>query len=108
MISGSQNVLPLLSCNLEIYFVYYIVRVFALNEMEALKLASKGTKKTTATAKGVNSKKGNAAAEDTGFLQSEITILGTFAICVFLFFCFLVLLHVQHQSFEEFTLWAKG
>ena len=101
MILGSQNVLPLLSCNLEIYFVYYIVRVFALNEMEALKLASKGTKKTTATAKGGNSKKGNAAAEDTGFLQSEITILGTFAICVFVIFPPYIFATFNNESNEK-------
>ena len=42
-----------------------------------------GTKKTNTSAKG--KKKQTQIEEDTSFLQSEITILGTFAVCVFLF-----------------------
>lgn len=55
-------------------------------------MAGSGTKKTTKTnttktntsAKG-GKKNSRKAEPDTGFLQSEIVVLGTFAICVFLF-----------------------
>ena len=46
-------------------------------------MANSGTKKTNTSAKG--KKKQTQVEEDTSFLQSEITILGTFAVCVFLF-----------------------
>jgi len=48
-------------------------------------LANYGTKKTSTSAKGGTGKKGKQVEEDTSFLQSEITILGTFAVCLFLF-----------------------
>ena len=52
-------------------------------------MAGNGTKKTNTSAKGgskknTNSKTVKQAEPDTSFLQSEIVILGTFAVCVFL------------------------
>ncbi len=54
-------------------------------------MAGSGTKKTTKTtktntsAKGGNKRTSKKAEPDTSFLQSEIAVLGTFAVCVFLF-----------------------
>ncbi|MBQ5599145.1 MAG: DNA translocase FtsK 4TM domain-containing protein, partial [Lachnospiraceae bacterium] len=56
-------------------------------------MAGSGTKKTTKTnttktntaAKGGKKKNSKKVEPDTSFLQSEIAVLGTFAICVFLF-----------------------
>ena len=53
--------------------------------MEAFDLANYGTKKTSTSAKGGTGKRGKQVEEDTSFLQSEIAILGTFAVCLFLF-----------------------
>lgn len=56
-------------------------------------MAGSGTKKTTktnttktsASAKGGKKKNSKKVEPDTSFLQSEIAVLGTFAVCVFLF-----------------------
>ena len=72
-------------CNFSFNFVYYNLRAFAFIEKEAFSLASSGKKKTSTSAKGSKKNSTKQIEQDTSFLQSEAVILGTFAVCVFLF-----------------------
>ena len=50
-------------------------------------MAGSGTKKKTSTSAKTGKKKTEKPGQDAGFMKTEILILGTFAVCVYLFLC---------------------